>query len=224
MRPSTWAISRVRFDKPIVWPTRIQTSVRLRQRRVCRDRRALPRESERSAWARSPVANSRSPKRIEIAEVALAVHHQQRHRHLGDPLVGAELIPHQPPDRDDRHQRGGNVDRRGVGRFEDELGDRMLGRNGDGRTSPERKSPDDDPASLRTLRPQNDRQPRRPPAGPSRSAARTIRRSRGRRARSIPFHQRLLRESAARVRPGNRRCHGRTERRDGRPWAARARR
>ena len=115
------------------------------------------------------------------------------------------LIPHQPSDRHDRHHGGGNIGgRRRAPR--QRLPDRMFRGNGNGRTGP-----DENPQTTMRLGlilcGETDTRPLHPPAGLSRLAARTSRHSRGRTARPIPFHPRSPRESAVRVRPGNRRCH-----------------
>ncbi len=63
-----------------------------------------------------------------------------------------ELIPHQQADRYDPQQRGGDIDRRCIGRFQNQLADRFFGGQRDGDAGAEREAPHDDPLGLIALR------------------------------------------------------------------------
>src|SRR5580704_2822762 len=63
--------------------------------------------------------------------IGIAMHDQKRHVDTSDASVGMKGVAHQEPDRREPEQRSRDIDRRGVGRFQDQLADRMLGGNRD---------------------------------------------------------------------------------------------
>src|SRR5258706_11356711 len=60
-----------------------------------------------------------------------AVHDQQRSGNTRNALVRMKLISQQPTYRQDRKSRSGNVRDRGVGSLQDQLSDRLIGRQCD---------------------------------------------------------------------------------------------
>ena len=76
--------------------------------------------------------------------VLRAVHDQQRDVDLADPSVGAQLVLHQPAHRHVGKHGGRDVDRGRVGRLEDQLADRPLGREPRRDAGAEGMTPQDD--------------------------------------------------------------------------------
>ncbi len=76
--------------------------------------------------------------------VARAMHDQQRRPDGADPFVRMELVEHQPADGHEGEQGGGDVDSGGVGRLQDHLSDRLLGRQPDRDPGAERMAPQHD--------------------------------------------------------------------------------
>ena len=71
--------------------------------------------------------------------------HEQRRSHLADALVGAELVLHQETHREDRIDRGRDIDGRGKGRFQNNGVGFFPGRKLNRHTGAKRLSPDHQP-------------------------------------------------------------------------------
>ena len=96
--------------------------------RLVRERKQALAKSDRNRW------------------IACAMHDQQRRGDPRDALIGVKLDPASARRTGtNRNSERGDIRRRRIGRFQDQLSDRLLGRQRHRDAGAERKAPDDDP-------------------------------------------------------------------------------